>query len=103
MYFTSGPRASAPRQTQSRRPRGESPRRPRLLFTVPGILAISLLALALPVTVGGTALPATTGGVTISPPDADSILTRLQSLAALAARPSGFLQLGGINGGEGGR
>ncbi len=100
MYFTSGPRASAPRQTQSRRTGGQWPRR-RRLFAVPGISAISVLAVALPVTVGGTALAATTGGVTISCTNTDSILGPLHSSATLAAGTSGFLQLGGINGGKG--
>jgi len=100
VYFTSGPRANAPRESQSRRPRGQWPRH-RRLFAVPGIAAISLLALALPVTVGGTAQAAATGGVTISCTNTDSILGPLQSSVTLAAGTSGFLQLGGINGGKG--
>ena len=67
----------------------------------PAISAISVLALALPVTLGDAALAATTGGVTISCTNTDPILGPLQSSATLAAGTSGFLQLGGINGGKG--
>jgi hypothetical protein len=63
--------------------------------------AVSVLALALPVTLGDAALAAGTGGATISCTNTDSILGPLQSSATLAAGTTGFLQLGGINGGKG--
>ena len=100
MYFMSWPRARGTPQSRSRRPRGQWPRRRRLL-AVPATSAISVLALALPATVGDAALAAATGGVTISCTNTDSILGPLQSSATLAAGTSGFLQLGGINGGKG--
>jgi hypothetical protein len=63
--------------------------------------AISVLALALPVTLGDVALAAASGGATISCTNTDPILGPLQSSATLAAGTSGFLQLGGIDGGKG--
>jgi hypothetical protein len=63
--------------------------------------AISVLALVLPVTLGDVALAAATGGATISCTNTDPILGPLQSSATLAAGTSGFLQLGGIDGGKG--
>jgi hypothetical protein len=63
--------------------------------------AICVLALALPVTLGDVALAAGAGGATISCSNTDSILGPLQSSATLAAGTTGFLQLGGINGGKG--
>ena len=66
--------------------------------------AISALALALavgPVSLGDAALAALTGGATISCTNTDPILGPLQSSATLAAGTTGFLQLGGINGGKG--
>jgi hypothetical protein len=65
------------------------------------IPAISVLALALPVTRGGASLAAAPVGVTISCTNTDPILGPLQSSVTLAVGTSGFLQLGGINGGKG--
>jgi hypothetical protein len=63
--------------------------------------AICVLALALPLTLGDVAFAAATSGATISCSNTDSILGPLQSSATLAAGTTGFLQLGGINGGKG--
>ncbi|MGD0809185.1 MAG: hypothetical protein ABSA91_05675 [Acidimicrobiales bacterium] len=63
--------------------------------------AVSVLALALPVAMVDPALAAGPGGATISCTNTDPILGPLQSSATLAAGTSGFLQLGGINGGKG--
>jgi hypothetical protein len=97
VHFTSGPRAIATGASQDRRPRGRWRRRSGLVV----VPAISVLVLALPVTLGGGALAASTGGATISCTNTDSILGPLQSSATMAAGTSGFLQLGGIDGGKG--
>jgi hypothetical protein len=94
MYFTPGPRAAAVGPPRSRRPRRCT------LAAVPSISVLGL-ALALPLTLGAPALAAGTGGATISCTNGDSILGPLRSSATLGAGTSGFLQLGGINGGKG--
>jgi hypothetical protein len=97
VYFTSGACGTANGHSQGRRPRGLWQRRSRLV----AVPAISVLALALPVTLGDVALAAASGGATISCTTTDSILGPLQSSATLVAGTSGFLQLGGIDGGKG--
>jgi hypothetical protein len=62
---------------------------------------ISMIALAIAITQGQAALAAGTGGVTITCTNTDSILGPLHSSVTLAAGTSGFLQLGGIDGGKG--
>lgn len=97
VYFISGACAITTGPSQGRSPRGHWQRRSRLA----AVPAISVLALALPVTLGDVALAAASGGATISCTNTDPILGPLQSSATLAAGTSGFLQLGGIDGGKG--
>jgi hypothetical protein len=95
--FTTRPRAVGMGASQGRRRRGPWQSRCGLA----AVSAISVLALALPVTLGDVALAAATGGATISCTNTDSILGPLQSSATMAAGTSGFLQLGGVDGGKG--
>jgi hypothetical protein len=90
--FTQGPRA-----TVANRP--QQPRLGRSMFAA--VPVISVLALAVPIAQGQATLAAGTAGVTITCTNGDSILGPLHSSATLATGTSGFLQLGGINGGKG--
>ncbi len=94
MYFTPGRRARAVTSAQDSRPKR------RLWAAVPPIAALAL-GLALQVALGPAARAAGTAGVTISCTNGDAILGPLRSSATLAAGTSGFLQLGGVNGGKG--
>jgi hypothetical protein len=90
--LTQGPRATVGNRPQQRH-LGRS-----FFAAVP---VISVLALAAPIAQAQAAPPAGTAGVTITCINGDAILGPLHSSATLAAGTSGFLQLGGINGGKG--